>query len=269
MEVARALFHLKKREFITPHFIRITLSGAPEDVSKLEACTIGVNNKIFIPPSGVDTVYFPEFDEEKKEWLEQDPSVKPLVRTYTHRGIDVINNEIIIDFVNHGETGPASSWALNAAVGDPLGVAMKLGSSALYPEVDWYFLIGDATAIPVLGAIMESLPKDKQGTCILEVPTEADIQKLEMPENFNIEWIVNPHPEKGSNLADVARQVNIPDSTRFAYVAAEFSSVKELRTYFRKELQWTKEELYAYSYWKAGVAEDKSVTDRQQEKNAV
>jgi len=56
---------------------------------------------------------------------------------------------------------------------------------------------------------------------------------------------------------------------RFGYVACEFLAVKEIRNYLRKELGWTSDELYAYSYWKSGVAEDKSVKDRQAERKSM
>jgi len=82
-------------------------------------------------------------------------------------------------------------------------------------------------------------------------------------------WLHNPAPERGSELARSVRELTIPQvPSRFAYVAAEFSSVKEIRTYIRKELQWQQQELYAYAYWKAGVSEDGSQGDRYQENNA-
>jgi NADPH-dependent ferric siderophore reductase len=45
--------------------------------------------------------------------------------------------------------------------------------------------------------------------------------------------------------------------------------VKEIRTYLRKEKNWTSKELNAYSYWKAGVAENESEKDRHKEKDSM
>lgn len=263
--IARHVFHVSKKEFITPHYIRVTLQG--DGATDFAACTIGSNNKIFIPPAGSKEVAFPVFDAEKGAWVNPADNEKPIVRTYTHRGIDVANKEILIDFVNHGDNGPASSWALHAQEGDALGVAMKLRKSPLYPAADWYFLIGDATAIPVLASILESLPPEAKGHCILEVSSPTDIQPQLGHAGFTIQWIFNGHPESGSSLAEEVLKVSIPDEgSRFAYVACEYSSVKALRTYFREELNWSNQELYAFSYWKAGVAEDQSAQDRRQEK---
>jgi len=265
IKIERSVFQLVKKEFITPHYIRITLEG---DAQLYADCTIGVNNKILIPPKGLKKVHLPAFDSEKFEWIYPEETIRPIIRTYTHRGIDLEKNQMIVDFVHHGDNGPASSWALHAKEGDELGLAMKIGSAPLYPEAHWYFLIGDATALPVLSAIMESLPAHAKGIALLEVASREDEQALKAPEGFSIQWLHNSHPEQGSFLADEAQKIEIPEGSKFAYVAAEFSSVKKLRSYFRKELLWTKDELYAYSYWKSGVAEDQSSSERQGEKNA-
>lgn len=267
--IQRKVFTLKNREYITPRFIRLTLGG--NDVSVFKNTTIGVNNKIFLAPEGCDKVYLPEFDMEKMAWKPMDEEIKPYVRTYTHRGIDLEKNELYIDFVGHGDEGPASNFAINAELGTELGVAMGCDPSELFPIVDWYYLIGDATAIPVLSAILESIPSTSQAKVVIEVETEEDIQNLHSPASFDIEWVINPTPGQNSAVAakviDYVNTTVLPES-RFAYLASEFSTVKELRNFFRKEKNWTKEELYAYSYWKYGKAESASEADRRAEKDS-
>jgi len=79
----------------------------------------------------------------------------------------------------------------------------------------------------------------------------------------------NPEPQNTSDIAEVVRNITIPETTKFGYVACEFSSVKEIRNYLRKKRNWTSKELYAYSYWKAGVAENESQADRHKEKDSI
>ncbi len=255
-----------RKEFLTPHFIRVYLTG---EVEQFKHTTIGDNNKILIPPDGLNEIHFPEFDEAEQKWIQPPKEVAPSVRTYTHRGIDLERKELIIDFVNHGDTGPASEWALQAKPGDKLGVMMRTEPKELYPEADWYLLVGDATAIPVISAILESLPSTAKGVCMIEVPEKADEQVLQTKAAVEFIWLHNPTPDKGSVLAELVRGVVLEEKSRFAYVAAEFATVKAIRTYLRKEMDWQQNELYAYSYWKAGVSEDKSQPDRQKEKNSV
>ncbi|NML41040.1 siderophore-interacting protein [Chitinophaga sp. G-6-1-13] len=256
---------VKKKTVITPHYIRITLTG--EEVTLFANTTPGTNNKIFIPPAGIDKIYFPDFDYEKRQWIHQPEEVRPVVRTYTHRGFDAVNKEMYIDFVVHGDNGPASAWAMRCQPGDVLGVAMHDRATELVPPADWYFLIGDATAIPVLSNILENLPAGAKGRAIIEVHDEADEQVVHTSSGVTIDWIHNDNPEAGSLLACTARREQLPQPgvSKFAYVAAEFSTVKALRHYFRKELNWTKEELDAFAYWRAGMSEEHSASERHQE----
>lgn len=263
--ISKYVFKVTHKENLTPHYIRIKLKS--DDDIDFDQCTPGANNKIFIPPLGTKEVQFATFNSISGEWEMPHENVKPIVRTYTHRAFDPQTKEITIDFVNHGENGPASAWARNAIQNDQLGVAMKIRPTLHYPDVNWYLLIGDATAIPVLSCILESLPLTAKGHCIIEIPSEEDkIKDINHP-GFNIQWLINPRPESGSNLAEQSQKIEIPsDQSKFAYIACEYNSVKNLRAYFKEDLGWTNKEFYAFSYWKAGVAEDKSAQERRQEK---
>ncbi len=270
LNTSRKIFTLVKREYITPHYIRLTLAN-PE-VQDFVNTTIGVNNKIFIAPQGCSTIEFGNLDPITKKLVHSDPSKGAIVRTYTHRGIDLEKNQIIIDFVAHGSDSPASNFAINAPLGAELGVAMGVLKKELYPEKQWYLLAGDATAIPVLGAILESLPVDVKANVILEVQDQQDIQKLTYQCNAEIQWIINPTPGVNSQLLDKVTQVveNLQQTdSKFAYIASEMQSVKSIREYLRKEKQWSSDELYAYSYWKYGKAETDSVSMRREEKNSL
>ncbi|MBW3520387.1 siderophore-interacting protein [Flavobacterium sp. NKUCC04_CG] len=263
------VFYLKNRTYLTPNYIRITLEN--EFVSEYKNTTIGVNNKIFIAPDGLDKVYLPEFDSEKMDWIPVAAELTPLRRTYTHRGINLEKNEIYIDFVAHGDEGPASAWAIHAPIGAELGVVMRKEPQTLYEKADWYLLVGDATAIPVLGAILEDLPKTARGIAFIEVETVEDIQQLETGSQVEIKWLINPTPGENSMLTTEVEQIvkDLSEASKFAYVAAEFTSVKEIRTLLRKEHQWTAAELQAYSYWKHGKSETSSETDRRAERAAI
>lgn len=264
--IAKHVFKVFKKEYLTPHYIRVILQG--EGAKDFAKCDLGANNKIMIPPTGQKEVKLAVWDEEKNEWALPPEHERPLIRTYTHRGIDADNNLIVIDFVNHGDNGPASAWARQAGVGDQLGVAMKIRPTILYPESDWYLLVGDATALPVLNVILESLPPTAKGHCIFEVPTTEDEKIAVSHPGFSIEWLHNEHPENGSDIYKRVQEVDTPgDGVHFAYVACEYNSVKNIRQHFKEERKWTNKEFYAVSYWKAGLAEDKSAQVRHDEKH--
>lgn len=253
----REVMTVTAKQMVTPHYLRIYLTGQRDTMANIATMTVGVNNKIAIP-----------IDKRKPLNL-NDPS-SFVIRTYTHRGVDVENQQLWIDFVAHGDDAPASGWATHAQVGDELGVMMRPKSSALYPKADHLLLVGDATAIPVLGAILESLPSTATAQCIIEVHGKEDEQHLSTQADVNMTWLHNPHPMQGSQLATVIKSLTLPnaDQRRFAYIASEFSSVKAIRHYLRGELNWSKNEIYAFSYWKSGAAEDQSASDRRAEKDA-
>lgn len=255
-EFIRSVLTVRHTKHLRPHYIRITLTG--DDVPLFKDATVGANNKIFLPAHGESEIHF--------------ESPKAIRRTYTHRGIDLDKNEMTIDFVAHGESGPASAWAIHAKPGDSLGVAMKVSSSPLYPEADWYLLVGDATGIPVLAAILESLPADAKGVAFIEVLNKEEEIPLLTAADIQINWIHNPSPGEESPLVTAVRNVELPDKsqmTYFGYVAAEFTTVKEVRNFLRKEQAWKTESLYAYSYWRYGKSEDGSMKERQEEKRSL
>ena len=145
---------------------------------------------------------------------------------------------------------------------------MKAKGTVLYPKADWYLLAADATGIPVIAAILETLPATATGVAYIEIPGKEDEQELKTEADIQINWIYNTTPGENKLLADAVRTSKIPgqdNTTRFGYVAAEFSSVKDIRQFLRKEQAWDQSELNAYSYWKYGASEDGSVKVRREE----
>lgn len=259
----RTIIHLKNREYLSSNYVRLSFDVSPEDLKIYSATTVGDNNKIFIAPKAADTVYFAD------ENPDLDPQLIAHRRTYTHMGLDKDKQEMYMEFVAHGTEGPASDFAMNAAIGSALGVGMKIMSSKLVPEVENYVIAGDCTALPVIKSIIGSLSPKAKAEVFLEIPSEEEKSLLTETDNIKIHWIVNPNSGQNTLLADelIAKVDTMEFSaSKFAFVACEYSSVRKLRTYFRKEKEWDRTELNAYSYWKYGEAESKSEAERRKEK---
>lgn len=264
LPIIREVLQVVRKEQVTPNYLRIIVGG--ENVQKFNMVTVGVNNKIFIPPKGVEEIYFPEF--KPTEFVQAPEDVRPTIRTYTCRALDLEKNEMTIDFALHGDEGIASSWAINCQIGDKLGVAMKGFAKQLYPVADWYLLVGDMTAIPVLSVILETLPSSAKGVAFIEVQTKEDEQVIKTNSQVEIKWIHNPMPGKTTQLQDAVRSVKLPandEITKFAYVAAEFAVVRNIRQFFRQENGWNAKEMHGFGYWQLGVAEDVSTHERHEE----
>ncbi|MDR6458064.1 NADPH-dependent ferric siderophore reductase [Chryseobacterium vietnamense] len=233
----RSAFTVKKKLFMTPHLIRVIFNIDKNQAELLAHVKSGSNNKIFI-----------QAGEENAQ----------LVRTYTNRKIDLENRELSIDFVAHGDNGPASAWALKASPGDILEIGMKESTRPLIPEADFYLIAGDATALPVICAIAEQFPSYVRAKILLEVADKEDQLILCSAADISVEWLHNPHPEQGSKLAEVVKSVQFPPGVlkEYVYIAAEYATVHELRTYFKTTLEWDPHGMYICSYWKAGQAEN-------------
>ena len=267
--VIQEIMTVTRKEVVTPHYIRVFLTGSEATLNAIANTHVGVNNKIFIPAKGTDKVVMPNPANVLKKMIGM-ATPASIRRTYTHRGVDLAKKEIWIDFVAHGDYSPASGWAIHAKAGDELGVMMKAKSKPVIPSAEQYLLVGDATAIPVFGAILERLPVTATGQCIIEVHGKEDEQALINPAHLPITWLHNPHPQQTdqSQLAQVVKAITLPTGNRFAYVAGEFQAVKAIRQYLKVEQGWDKNELFLSSYWKAGVVEDESAEDRRALKEA-
>ncbi|WP_432785408.1 Vibriobactin utilization protein ViuB [Oligella sp. MSHR50489EDL] len=261
--VIRAELRVVGKAYLSPSFVRVYLGG--DAVPLCADTTVGVNNKILIPPKGVRHIDFPEFDYENMRWQPQNEQTGPVVRTYTHRGIDLVNKQLWIDFVIHADNpGPTSTWADSAEMGDVPGIMMQAGKRALYPPATHYLLVGDASALPVMSVILATLPSSAKGHCVIELLDRADQLDLPTSASIKFHWQFNAHPQHGSQLFKLVKQLNLPAHDRFAYIAAESATVKLVRNYLRGELNWQRREWYACPYWEAGCSEGAAIKERYQ-----
>lgn len=256
VKIAKEKFILKKKEFVTPHLIRVYLQN--DDVSFFEDTTLGGTCKLLFPPLGIRDIHYAEYDEKNKKWISPSDKFKPVSRTYTLRNIDAENNQVVIDIANHGLNGPGSRWANEAKIGDMIGVSMKSKKKELAPKADFIFLAADLTGLPVISTIIESLSSKTKGIVCVEVPTESDIHKIDTKADLEFKWIINPATGNGTALYTLTKMQKFPkkkDGKRFAYVAGESKSLKEIKSFFKDDLEWKKDEFYCTSHWKAGKAE--------------
>ncbi|MEM7207920.1 MAG: siderophore-interacting protein [Pseudomonadota bacterium] len=230
---------------ITPNMVRITLGGS--DLADF-------------PPgqeSGYIKLMFPDAAGAGGVIDKIKQAVRPTMRTYTIRHFDAVKHEMDVDFVVHGDNGPASKWAMNARVGDALTIAGPGAKKLVNFDADWFFLIGDMTALPAISVNIEKLPRDAKGYCVVEILDEADKQKLDFPDNIDVHWVLNPHPDKENTaLLDTVVALPMIDGKPSVWAACEFNTMRALRKHFRTDLNVAREDIYISSYWKMGMSEE-------------
>ena len=182
---------------------------------------------------------------------------RPIVRTYTVRNIRPDQNEMDIDFVDHGDGGPASAWARNAQAGTVCGFAGPGPIKVTSYYADSYLIVADMSALPVAAATLEAMPEGAKGTAIFEIMSPEDKQDFRIPDGIDVHWIVNADPrEIGVQVIEMLRDMDWPSGVVQACIAGESGMIKTLRQDILVKRALPKEDCYISGYWKIGLIED-------------
>jgi NADPH-dependent ferric siderophore reductase len=182
--------------------------------------------------------------------------VRPPMRTYTVRAHRPASTEIDVDFVLHGDTGPASAWASRVTPGDRVAF---LGPHGLYDvpaATDWQLLVGDQTALPAIGAIIEQLPAGTRASAYIEVSEREERQTFETRGAVEVHWLLRGSRPRGEALLEAVRTATFPGGAPYAWVSGEASVVKLVRRHLVRERQVDKRRICFTGYWRAGISED-------------
>lgn len=252
---APRILTVKDAYYLTPNMIRVTFRG-PELEGIYEGCA-GANCKIFLP----------EISQSRDSFETQfETGPPPVKRTYTVRSYRKDVQEMDIDFVAHGDNGPASAWASRAQAGSFLGFAGPSEVKIKEFYADWYLVAADMSALPVASAALEAMPRDAKGVAIFEVETLEDKQELDAPIGIDIYWLVQGAPHIASTRQEeFMRSMEWPDGSVQTCVAGESGVIKVIRGYFGNERKLPREDVYISGYWKIGLIEDQHQIEKRKE----
>jgi len=237
---------VKKAWHLTPNMIRVTFAG-PE-LDGFPQGREGGNCKLMLPDIGETLDAF-------TQRLQSGPA--PVRRTFTVRHYRADVQELDIDFVDHGDNGPASRWANHAQEGAFLGFQGPSPAKVASFNADWYLVAADPSAIPVAAATLEAMPRDAKGIAIFEVPTPEDAQTIDAPEGIEMHWLINPDPTVSSPQQEaVIRDLNWNQGRVQTCIAGESGVIKSLRAFLAQEVKVPREDTYISGYWKIGLIED-------------
>lgn len=243
---------------VTPLMRRITLSG--RDLERY--VTHGPHLKLFIQPEGIEKPEWPVPGEDGLPvWPTGDR--RPNVRTFTVRSVDLHAGTIDVDFALHGDHGAGSRWALHTRPGDIVGVRGPVGLRV--PEADWYLLVGDETALPVIARTLESLPASATGMALIEIAHQSEQQPIAFKADIELRWLHRNGAEPGTTslLVDAVRAVEMPPAgiRIHAMAGVEYSAFKAIRRHWRDALKLNKKDVLPVAYWRRGRAEGEAVPD--------
>ena len=192
-------------------------------------------------PAGHCRLRFPDDADPARLW--------PRVFTYRRWHPD---GRFDVDFALHGGTGPAARWIARAVPGDVIGWThggapkLTLGSAPEGPILAY----GDATARPVISALLERAHPGLTGQVFLELPRAARAWPVPAPPGVSIHVLRSVTP--AATVDTVKARLALRPAT--VLVACEASRMRALRRFVLDELRVQKARVFTSGYWKAGLA---------------
>ena len=150
-------------------------------------------------------------------------------RTFTVRNAVPEDGTMTVDFVLHG-SGPASTWAERAKVGDAIWAGETRSGYEVPPRGSHLVLIGDDTALPAMGAIAEATPDDVRITAIAEVVDGLDERVLSDTRALDPIWLHRGKDPSnaGGPTANLLETLVVPDDA-YWWVAGERDAILSMR----------------------------------------
>lgn len=225
---------------LTPHFVRVTLTGP----ALADFAAVGLDQRIKVVLPLPETGYASVPDDEGDwfaAWRALPDALRNPIRTYTVRSFRPGAHELDVDFVDHGDIGPASRWVGAARVGDELRVVgpvvapgtrpggeVARGAAAFAPGTARQVMIaGDETAAPAICAILEALDAGTVGHVFIEVPTDADRLPVVAPRGVEVTWLARNGADHGVPMTEQVRSwADAHQASRVAAATATATDVE-------------------------------------------
>ncbi|GAA1695510.1 siderophore-interacting protein [Microbacterium sediminicola] len=285
---------------LSPNFARVSFSGPDLTGFGNPERILDQRIKLIFPPA---SGRLPDLSRPDGDWwaafLAIPEAERGTMRTYSIRDliVDGAETTVVVDFVMHlepGLTGPASSWASGACVGDELLLigprrGSHGGGGIEYQPGDarTVVLAGDETAAPAIARILEELPREAAGSAYIEVPSAADVLTIDAPEGITVRWVPREGLGHGESLipavlADMGMTVapavaddgsedlvwetplysgsgeelgaQVNHTDRYFWIAGESRVVTTLRRHLVKDLGIDRSQVAFMGYWRKGVA---------------
>ena len=175
-------------------------------------------------------------------------------RHYTVRSYDPRTRRVDIDVVMHGDSTPATRWALGSLPGDEVLTFGPRGRNVLNDGADWRLFVGDETAIPGFFGMIETLPAGARARAIIEIHSDADRQTVESAAEVEIEWLSRngaPAEPASPRLIEAVASFEPPAGVGHVYLLGETSTVRAQRQAL-VAAGFPKDRIFAEGYWRPG-----------------
>ncbi|PJC86954.1 siderophore-interacting protein [Vibrio sp. HA2012] len=228
---------------LSPHLRRIVVGG--EGLAGFPVGQEGAYVKVIVPKDG-----------ERMPCLDlTNVAERPTMRSYTIRSFDAEHKRLVMDFVVNRHQGPATDWAINARIGDYVGIAGPGPVKLTNFSESSYLLIGDITSVNAINGYVPRINADACVQVVIVVPTREDAISLDIDDMHTVHWLVED--EMDISLVQMVRNfsADIPPETE-VFLGLEAKNIRALRPFLQDELGICRSRIHAVGYWKCGVNAD-------------
>jgi NADPH-dependent ferric siderophore reductase len=235
---------------IVPSIVRVTLAGS--ELAGFASLGPTDHVKVFFPEPETGVLTTPTAGEGG---VDRPTTGVIISRDYTPLGVHMDadgGTTLDLDFVLHGDEGPASAWAARAEVGSPLAVGGPRSSRLAPTDLGRLLVIADETALPATRRWLGLVPATIPVTALFEVADDTVQSYFEGgADRVDAEWLFR---EDGpGQLEEALRSLGPIDEDTFVFTAGEATTLVPLRRYLRRELGLPAEQVSASGYWKRGI----------------
>ncbi|UYM04353.1 siderophore-interacting protein [Solicola gregarius] len=227
---------LRSSEQLTPHLRRIVLGG--DALYRWESSGVPDEAALLVIPDASGSVDVP---------AEHNGHDYSRCRWYTVRRFDAERAELTIDVVGH-DVGLATRWARRARPGDAIGISSVRSWYDRPANAPWQLLLGDITAVPAIGRILEERSDVIPTVVRIEIADARDEVQLPVRDNVSVEWI---HNAGESRLGELVRTADVPAGDGYTFVAGEAAATRDVRRHLRHERGLTPASYSVIGYWTA------------------
>ncbi len=239
-------------EALSPDLVRVVLAGGTLDQFEASDATDAYINARFLP---VDSPVSVPFEPADLDGLPAEQ--RPRARRYTIRSWNPETRRLAIDFVVHGDTGYAGSWAKRARPGDRLQFEGPGGSYRPSADADWHLLVGDESAFGAIGASLESLAPGSRAEVL--ALTERPGQEIAFPSaaDVNVQWLYREGAEQPENvLVESVANTPFPDGRFDVFVHGEAGEVRAIRRHLMDDRGIEPVATSISAYWRRHQSDD-------------
>jgi NADPH-dependent ferric siderophore reductase len=227
---------------VTARMVRVTLAG--DELVGLAVDEPAASVRLLLPSTPGGDLVVPAWSGN--EFLLPDGR-RPVIRTLTPLRADSGRGRLDVEIVVHGG-GTASEWAQAASVGAPAAVSGPGRGYEVDTDAPAFAVLGDETAIPAIGQVLDALPPDAPVDVCVEVADPAAQQPLARP----VAWSVLPAgAPPGATLVDAVAALDLAPGTR-VWAAGEAASMQRIRRHLFDERAIPRDHTTVRGYWKHG-----------------